>query len=277
VVEAAQTTKRPRDRSPSFPFISLRTAFERLESLEKKFGRHATPASKAGLAWGWKEKSGQGDQTLAALKSYGLVQYNGMGPARHVVLTDEGRNYLRAQQESVKADIRKKCALRPKVIQKFWTTWKTDRPADEVAIDELVLDERFSAPGARAFLKIYDDTISFAGLSSSDKIDIDLRDDDNGDGDDDQENGENGSHDPPLPPSPPRSPPLPPPPLSAPTGKVQVMVGERELTSGLLSKEASFRLIVRGAIGVKEIERLIKKLGFDKEILADQEDDETAN
>jgi hypothetical protein len=32
-----------------------------------------------------------------------------------------------------------------------------------------------------------------------------------------------------------------------------------------------------GEVGVKEIERLIKKLELDKEILADQEDDEAAN
>jgi len=49
------------------------------------------------------------------------------------------------------------------------------------------------------------------------------------------------------------------------------MAGERELTTGLLAKEASFRLIVSGKIGVKEIERLIKKLELDKEILADED------
>jgi hypothetical protein len=59
-----------------------------------------------------------------------------------------------------------------------------------------------------------------------------------------------------------------------PQGKVNVMAGERELTTGLLAKDASFRLIVTGNIGVKEIERLIKKLELDKEILADQDDSE---
>ena len=48
---------------------------------------------------------------------------------------------------------------------------------------------------------------------------------------------------------------------------------ERELTTGMLSKGASFRLIVTGAVGEKEIERLIKKLELDKEILADQSGD----
>jgi len=49
------------------------------------------------------------------------------------------------------------------------------------------------------------------------------------------------------------------------------MAGERELTTGLLSKTASFRLIVSGDVGAKEIERLIAKLELDKEILADSD------
>src|SRR5690606_35063871 len=47
--------------------------------------------------------------------------------------------------------------------------------------------------------------------------------------------------------------------------------GERILTTGLLSKSASFRLFVSGRVGKTEIERLIKKLELDKEILADDE------
>ena len=54
------------------------------------------------------------------------------------------------------------------------------------------------------------------------------------------------------------------------------------LATGMLAKDASFRLIVTGNVGVKEIERLIKKLELDKEILADSEvpditKDEAAN
>jgi hypothetical protein len=52
---------------------------------------------------------------------------------------------------------------------------------------------------------------------------------------------------------------------------VKLVEGERELTTGLLSKTASFRLIVSGDVGVKEIERLIAKLELDKEILAEAE------
>jgi hypothetical protein len=55
---------------------------------------------------------------------------------------------------------------------------------------------------------------------------------------------------------------------------LQLMEGERELTTGLLSKGASFRLIVSGKIGEKEIDILIRKLALDKEILADQDDED---
>jgi hypothetical protein len=34
-------------------------------------------------------------------------------------------------------------------------------------------------------------------------------------------------------------------------GKVNLMAGERELTTGMLAKDASFRLIVTGNVGVK--------------------------
>ena len=53
------------------------------------------------------------------------------------------------------------------------------------------------------------------------------------------------------------------------------MAGERELTAGLLSKDASFRLVVTGQVGVKEIERLIRKLEIDKEILAEAGEDDS--
>lgn len=54
------------------------------------------------------------------------------------------------------------------------------------------------------------------------------------------------------------------------------MEGERELTTGLLSKDASFRLIVSGKVGEKEIDLLIRKLQLDKEILAEARANEAA-
>jgi hypothetical protein len=168
--ESGSAARRPKDRSPSFPFIPLQTATERLIAFEKHFGRHPTPADKAGVAWGMKAKSSQADQTLAALRSFGLVRYDGMGVDRQIVLTEEGRTYLRAQQESVKQQILKQCALRPKIIRKFWTTWGADRPIEAVALDELILKNGFSDAGADNFLRVYDATVAYAGLTNSDTV-----------------------------------------------------------------------------------------------------------
>ena len=66
-----------------------------------------------------------------------------------------------------------------------------------------------------------------------------------------------------------------PPPPPPPKRITEIQMGERELTTGLLSKSAGFRLIVNGKIGAKEIDRLIAKLELDKEILSDPDADDT--
>ena len=48
-------------------------------------------------------------------------------------------------------------------------------------------------------------------------------------------------------------------------------VHERVLQSGMLSKLASYRVIVSGPVGEAEIDRLLRKLEMDREILADPE------
>jgi hypothetical protein len=168
--EPQATTKAPRDRSPSYPFISLKTAVERLAAFEGKFGRHPTPADKAGLAWGMKEKSSQAFQTLATLKSFGLVEYQGSGSDRAVSVTTDGRNYLRAQQESIKAEILKRCALKPKAIATYWKKWGADRPIDAICLDELILKAAYTESAAATFLRVYDETVTFASLQNGDTI-----------------------------------------------------------------------------------------------------------
>ncbi|GGE44328.1 hypothetical protein GCM10011367_18820 [Marinicauda pacifica] len=165
--EEAQA-KRTKERSPSYPFIPLQTAAERLVALDQKFGRHPTPADKAGLAWDLKPGSSQAAQTLAALKSFGFVEYRGSGPGREAVITDEGRTYLRAQQESVKRGVLEDAALKPKAISKYWDKWGADRPPDEVCLDELVLKGGFTQGAAETFLRVYDATVGYAGLGDSD-------------------------------------------------------------------------------------------------------------
>ena len=250
-----------RDRSPAYPVVALEAALSRLAEFDAHFKRMAARPEKVGEAWDINAKA-HADRTVAALRYFGLLEYQGAGKDRRVAVSEEGRKYLRAQQEETKREVVKSAALRPKQIVKFWNEWGPIRPADAACIDELVFKNRFSEGGAREFLKVYDATISFAKLSDSDK----------------NANSAEGAEDEPescadiAAPSAPSSqrPPV--------QQRAKIMAGERELTTGLLSKDTNFRLIVSGPVGVKEIERLIRKLELDKEILAEQgEDDEAAN
>jgi hypothetical protein len=250
-----------RDRSPNFPCVPLKTAVERLVAFEKYFGRHPAPIGKIGLSWGLKENSDQASQVVSAMRYYGLIDYQGNPPVRQAVIAEPGRLYLRAQQESIKQQVLAKAALTPRMINKFWGVWGADRPPDPIAIDDLTLHNGFSERGAPLFLKIYDATIAFAGLAHPGKTESDSAEAT----DDGDELATAEIDDPPKP--------LADRPSPSPVKEATVMEGERELTTGLLSKDASFRLIVSGPVGVREIERLIKKLELDKEILADESED----
>jgi hypothetical protein len=168
--DTAGHKKTQRDRSPGFPFIPLQTAIDRLIALEAMFGRHPAPANKVGLAWKMKPDSSQAGQTLAALKSFGLVDYQGASTDRVAVITEDGRTYLRAQQDSVKREVLKRVALKPKEIEKYWQTWGADRPPTPVCLDQLVLRGGFTQGAADTFLRVYDATVSYAGLANSDKV-----------------------------------------------------------------------------------------------------------
>ncbi|HEY8260099.1 MAG TPA: hypothetical protein VIG55_02720 [Methylosinus sp.] len=157
-----------RDRSPAFPNITLEAALKRLGEFEAHFKRSPARPDRIGEAWGIKGRA-YVDRTAAALKYFGLLEYQGSGTARQVVVSEEGRKFLRAQQEDTKREVIRSAALRPKQIAHFWERWGTDRPADAACLDELILQNGFSDSGARDFLSVYDATISFARLSESDK------------------------------------------------------------------------------------------------------------
>jgi hypothetical protein len=101
-----------------------------------------------------------------------MINYEGSAKQRTAHLTDDARTYLRAQQQSIKDQVVKSLATKPAQIQKFWSVWGEDRPIDAICLDDLVLKHSFTDSAARTFLSVYDDTISFAGLTKSDTVDV---------------------------------------------------------------------------------------------------------
>jgi len=56
----------------------------------------------------------------------------------------------------------------------------------------------------------------------------------------------------------------------------RLSIGEREWLRGPLSRETSYRLIVTGDLGPKEIGKLIKLLKAQQSVLSDEDEDEDA-
>lgn len=237
----------PRDRSPAYPNIPLKAAIDRLIEFDAHFKRSPARPEKIGDAWGIKGKA-YVDRTAAALRYFGLLEYQGSGKDRHIVVSDAGKAYLRSAQEETKRNVVKHAALRPKQIAIFWNLWGTDRPADGASLDDLIFKHSFTEQGARDFLKVYDATISYAGLTVSDKSTPDLP---GGAPEDEPDEIDD------LPPPPP-----PPPPPPAQLGKVKVMDGERVVFTEESTPQQYVKLVASGdvdAILLEALEDFVKR------------------
>ncbi len=258
-----EVTKGKRDRSPAFPVIPLKEALERFRELDKFSNGHPVPVKKAAIAWEMAENSSQSNRTLAALKYFGLIDYEGSGDNRSAITTAEGKNFLRALRDETKQEMVKTFALAPKEIKKFWDLWGKVRPHDDICREKLIFDHKYNEKAAPQFLRVYDQTIDYAGLSDSDKIDAE---NDNESFDD--TNSESGEE--PMQQQSVQNQALANPvPNAYVAEEVSQNSSESEWLRGPLSKSSSYRLIIKGDPGVKEIDNLINILTAQKAVLED--------
>jgi hypothetical protein len=262
-----------RFRSPPYPALPLSKAIERAKQLYAKALHHSAGPAVLGEAWGFRGKSSGLWATVAALIHYGLVKDEGSGDKRKFTLTDIAMRIIR--DSDLNSEKRKqaiaRAAISPRIHSELLDKFGANSNVSDLMIrNYLILDRAdegkapFSDQSADEVIRIYRDTMAYAGVADSGSIPNSLEDIG-----DDAQGGSNGDdHNPASGDVPP-----PPPPLIK-NKRVKAMEGERELTTGLLSKGASFRLIVTGHVGEKEIERLIKKLELDKEILAESSNDD---
>ena len=73
--QKAAKPKLPKHRSPNYPLIGLEKALERARTIQDQARNHFAPINVVYQLW--KYKTGLGDQTLAALKAFGLVEIKG--------------------------------------------------------------------------------------------------------------------------------------------------------------------------------------------------------
>lgn len=251
-----------KERGPSFPFIGLEKAVDRTRELYAKAKRFDVRLADAAADWKYGAKSSGAFQTAAALLAFGLIEDSGSGEARKLKVSELGWRIIADDRPGMREKHMAEAALKPKLIAEFAERWGDGRPDDSHAISDLKFEHGFTDESAPRFLRVFDDTIRFTTPEDTGKMkEAEKARDEAFLGFLANVSGQRGGQEPPT---------------DVPTDSkkgISLMAGERELTTGMLSKGSSFRLIVSGNVGEKEIERLIKKLELDKEILADADEE----
>lgn len=152
----------PRGRSPSYPGAALEAAIQRARGAYDKLRQHPAPIKAFTDLWGFKSPTtGPASQAVAALKKYGLLEYEGSGDARTARLTDLAVSIL-MKPDPLPAI--QQAALTPPIYREMWDKYHNDVPPEEALRYEFVVQRGFTENGFRDFLRIYRDTIAFAKL-----------------------------------------------------------------------------------------------------------------
>jgi hypothetical protein len=168
---SAAPAKPPKGRSPNYPGISLPSAIARASTIYGYAQQHQVPI-KVVMVDKWKYKStttGPGTVTYAALKKYGLLADEGSGNNRTARVTDLAVEILRPnpnQQQAIQT-----AALLPPTIREWWEKYGFDLPPDETLQWEHVVKGPFTENGLGDFLRVYRETIAFAKLDPSARLD----------------------------------------------------------------------------------------------------------
>jgi len=160
--------KRKRERSPSYPGISLETAIGRAEALLGVEGRNAVPVDVVLKDWGYNPGSGMGLVTLAALKKFGLLVDEGAGRSRQARLSELGlRIVLDVPESPDRLEAIREAALKPAIHTELWRHYNGSLPSDEAIKVRLRRDLGFTDRAVGEFIPQFRKTVAFAKLDAS--------------------------------------------------------------------------------------------------------------
>jgi len=152
----------PGKRSPSFPFINLREALARARVFYEAEGRNEAPLEVAARHWGYSEGSSTTNRTVAALAAMGLLEVHD----RKARLTGRAVKILADDREPSPERERliQEAALLPRLHRKLRERYGGDSPSDETLRYHLIDAEGFNTGSAAAFIRLFRETLEFAGL-----------------------------------------------------------------------------------------------------------------
>jgi len=159
-----------KERSPSYPFISLARAIERVQAFSEAHRRSPTRLAAVADTWRYAQSSSGLLQTISALRAFGLLEDIGKGTDRKIQLTDLAQRILHDERPGARGAAVREAALRPKLFAEYAEKWLPSRPSDSHCLSELRLDRGFTEAAAKMFLKSFDETFDFADLGPRDGL-----------------------------------------------------------------------------------------------------------
>ncbi|MFL6262868.1 MAG: hypothetical protein ACJ76Y_24480 [Thermoanaerobaculia bacterium] len=152
---------RKKVRSPSFPFVGLREALDRARTFYEAEQRNAARPETAAAHWGYSAKSSGGKQTIAALRSFGLLDGDSL-----VKLSGRALRILLDEREGSEERLRlvQQAALMPPVHARLWERYGAELPSAQTLRLSLILDEGFNENSVDDFLTEYRETLEYARL-----------------------------------------------------------------------------------------------------------------
>lgn len=166
--------EKKRVRSPNYPYLDIKDAIERLQTIYEKDKRAVTTASAILEHMGYKTssntgKSGSGGRAISALRQYGFLdEHNGK-----FSVSELGFRILHLPEGSEeKQDLIKQVATNPAMFQKLLERYSYDIPSDTTLRSYLILDEGFNPATVNHFIRVFRNTIEFANLTDEDYNDF---------------------------------------------------------------------------------------------------------
>jgi hypothetical protein len=254
-------------RSPNFPVIDLNAAIDAVGKIYVREKRGSFPQMSAATHLGYTSINGRSLGMFAALRAYGLI--NGRGDSLEVTADAIALIEAPADSPDRVAALTRAFSGPPmfNLIQEQYP-----EPPSEQTLRWWLIQQGFTADGADKAAQIFLESRKLVTLLPEEYIDPTR----NNNGGESRANAFKPSIEaemnrfmPPPGGGEPKGPTLP---LGG-TGQESIAMGiqERVLQSGMLSKSASYRVIVSGHMGKAEFDKLIAKLEMDRDILTDSD------
>lgn len=245
------------NRSPRYPNINLGDAILAVEKIFAKEGRSPVADEVAVQHLGYGGLNGASQKTLSALRKYGLVEdvSGGVRVSQDaiVIVANKGSPESRDRIDAIR-----RAAFRVELFSDLHEAFGA-RPSEQNLASQLVV-RGFSQEGAPKAARSYLATMSLVsqGVQNGDEPAASEAEETGADDGLSTPNGAGSSNERADQPA-------------ATSHKAGVSADEKEWLSGPLSKSTSYRLIVQGEMGPREIAKLVRILQVQREVLEDDD------